>query len=214
MLFSLFAANLAATDIIFLVCCVPFTATLYPLPEWIFGNFMCKFVAFLQQVKIWLMLFNLITIKIIFLLDQKCAFIYRKSYFAVLSTKGTLKDISQTCWICSWIKQTTTIHLLTFRIFTVKSSSPGAAQSVLFHNWTVCHRKKKSTLGEHSPLGEHRKMTVENHLKKASIQKKSHCCFYFWVFQKILELKFHLHSWQFLAAFMNENNNFYRAAVT
>lgn len=45
------AANLAATDIIFLVCCVPFTATLYPLPGWIFGNFMCKFVAFLQQVK-------------------------------------------------------------------------------------------------------------------------------------------------------------------
>lgn len=45
------AANLAATDIVFLVCCVPFTATLYPLPGWIFGNFMCKFVAFLQQVK-------------------------------------------------------------------------------------------------------------------------------------------------------------------
>lgn len=43
-------ANLAATDIIFLVCCVPFTATLYPLPGWIFGDFMCKFVAFLQQV--------------------------------------------------------------------------------------------------------------------------------------------------------------------
>lgn len=57
-LFSLFAANLAATDIIFLVCCVPFTATLYPLPGWIFGNFMCKFVAFLQQVKIALMFFN------------------------------------------------------------------------------------------------------------------------------------------------------------
>lgn len=44
------SANLAATDIIFLLCCVPFTATLYPLPGWIFGDFMCKFVAFLQQV--------------------------------------------------------------------------------------------------------------------------------------------------------------------
>ncbi|KAM3866247.1 G-protein coupled receptor 54-like [Diretmus argenteus] len=39
-------------DIIFLVCCVPFTATLYPLPGWIFGDFMCKFVAFLQQVTV------------------------------------------------------------------------------------------------------------------------------------------------------------------
>ncbi|XP_028987623.1 KISS1 receptor a isoform X2 [Betta splendens] len=49
---NFYIANLAATDIIFLVCCVPFTATLYPLPGWIFGNFMCKFVAFLQQVTV------------------------------------------------------------------------------------------------------------------------------------------------------------------
>uniref|UniRef100_H3D9L3 KISS1 receptor a n=1 Tax=Tetraodon nigroviridis TaxID=99883 RepID=H3D9L3_TETNG len=49
---NFYIANLAATDIIFLVCCVPFTATLYPLPGWIFGNFMCKFVAFLQQLKL------------------------------------------------------------------------------------------------------------------------------------------------------------------
>ncbi|TRY89806.1 hypothetical protein DNTS_001866 [Danionella cerebrum] len=47
---NFYIANLAATDIIFLLCCVPFTATLYPLPGWIFGDFMCKFVAFLQQM--------------------------------------------------------------------------------------------------------------------------------------------------------------------
>ncbi|XP_017326746.1 KISS1 receptor a [Ictalurus punctatus] len=49
---NFYIANLAATDIIFLVCCVPFTATLYPLPGWIFGDFMCRFVAFLQQVTV------------------------------------------------------------------------------------------------------------------------------------------------------------------
>ncbi|KAM6948297.1 KISS1 receptor a [Aplochiton taeniatus] len=49
---NFYIANLAATDIIFLVCCVPFTATLYPLPGWVFGNFMCKFVAYLQQVTV------------------------------------------------------------------------------------------------------------------------------------------------------------------
>ncbi|ETE68978.1 G-protein coupled receptor 54, partial [Ophiophagus hannah] len=42
-------ANLATTDIIFLVCCVPFTAMLYPLPGWIFGEFLCKFVNYIQQ---------------------------------------------------------------------------------------------------------------------------------------------------------------------
>ncbi|MEE6518815.1 hypothetical protein FKM82_030049, partial [Ascaphus truei] len=49
---NFYIANLAATDIMFLVCCVPFTATLYPLPSWVFGDFMCKFVAYLQQVTV------------------------------------------------------------------------------------------------------------------------------------------------------------------
>ncbi|TSM94634.1 AT-rich interactive domain-containing protein 3A [Bagarius yarrelli] len=47
---NIYIANLAMTDITFLVCCVPFTAALYPLPSWIFGNFMCKFVSYIQQV--------------------------------------------------------------------------------------------------------------------------------------------------------------------
>ncbi|KAL3975513.1 pre-mRNA-processing factor 17 [Sarotherodon galilaeus] len=47
---NFFIVNLAATDILFLICCVPFTATLYPLPSWIFGEFMCRLVNYLQQV--------------------------------------------------------------------------------------------------------------------------------------------------------------------
>ncbi|XP_036375247.1 G-protein coupled receptor 54-like [Megalops cyprinoides] len=47
---NFYIANLATTDIIFLVCCVPFTAMLYPLPSWVFGEFMCKFVIYIQQV--------------------------------------------------------------------------------------------------------------------------------------------------------------------
>ncbi|KAM4615790.1 KISS1 receptor b [Polymixia lowei] len=47
---NFYIVNLAATDILFLVCCVPFTATLYPLPSWVFGDFMCRMVNYLQQV--------------------------------------------------------------------------------------------------------------------------------------------------------------------
>ncbi|XP_034548213.1 KISS1 receptor b isoform X2 [Notolabrus celidotus] len=47
---NFYIVNLATTDILFLVCCVPFTATLYPLPSWIFGEFMCRLVNYLQQV--------------------------------------------------------------------------------------------------------------------------------------------------------------------
>ncbi|KAM6168039.1 kiSS-1 receptor [Erethizon dorsatum] len=49
---NFYIANLAATDVIFLVCCVPFTALLYLLPTWVLGDFMCKFVNYIQQVSV------------------------------------------------------------------------------------------------------------------------------------------------------------------
>ncbi|XP_008593266.1 PREDICTED: kiSS-1 receptor, partial [Galeopterus variegatus] len=48
---NFYIANLAATDVTFLLCCVPFTALLYPLPSWVLGDFMCKFVNYIQQVR-------------------------------------------------------------------------------------------------------------------------------------------------------------------
>nr|XP_044609585.1 kiSS-1 receptor isoform X2 [Equus asinus] len=49
---NFYIANLAATDVTFLLCCVPFTALLYPLPSWVLGDFMCKFVNYIQQVSV------------------------------------------------------------------------------------------------------------------------------------------------------------------
>uniref|UniRef100_A0A2R9BBR4 G-protein coupled receptors family 1 profile domain-containing protein n=1 Tax=Pan paniscus TaxID=9597 RepID=A0A2R9BBR4_PANPA len=49
---NFYIANLAATDVTFLLCCVPFTALLYPLPGWVLGDFMCKFVNYIQQVSV------------------------------------------------------------------------------------------------------------------------------------------------------------------
>ncbi|XP_004614972.1 kiSS-1 receptor [Sorex araneus] len=49
---NFYIANLAATDVMFLLCCVPFTALLYLLPAWVLGDFMCKFVNYIQQVSV------------------------------------------------------------------------------------------------------------------------------------------------------------------
>ncbi|CAK6445724.1 unnamed protein product, partial [Pipistrellus nathusii] len=49
---NFYIANLAVTDVTFLLCCVPFTALLYPLPAWVLGDFMCKFVNYIQQVSV------------------------------------------------------------------------------------------------------------------------------------------------------------------
>ncbi|XP_022096775.1 G-protein coupled receptor 54-like [Acanthaster planci] len=45
-----YIVNLAITDISFLVCCAPFTASLYATHSWLFGQFMCKFVFYMMQV--------------------------------------------------------------------------------------------------------------------------------------------------------------------
>lgn len=47
-----FVINLAVSDLSFLVMVVPTTATLYVLPEWIFGNVMCKITMYMMYVSI------------------------------------------------------------------------------------------------------------------------------------------------------------------
>lgn len=45
-----FVINLAVSDFAFVVIVVPFTATLYVLPEWVFGNVMCKITMYMIYV--------------------------------------------------------------------------------------------------------------------------------------------------------------------
>ena len=45
-----FVINLAISDFFFLLIVVPFTATLYVLPEWVFGNGMCKITMYMIYV--------------------------------------------------------------------------------------------------------------------------------------------------------------------
>lgn len=47
-----FVINLAISDFAFVVIVVPFTATLYALPEWIFGDGMCKITMYMIYVSI------------------------------------------------------------------------------------------------------------------------------------------------------------------
>ena len=42
--------NLAVADIIFLLFCVPFQATIYSLPSWPFGEFVCNGSEFFQKM--------------------------------------------------------------------------------------------------------------------------------------------------------------------
>ena len=45
-----FVINLAISDLAFVVIVVPFTATLYALPSWVFGSGMCKVTMYMIYV--------------------------------------------------------------------------------------------------------------------------------------------------------------------
>ncbi|XP_075415811.1 galanin receptor type 2 [Tenrec ecaudatus] len=44
---NLFILNLGVADLCFVVCCVPFQATVYTLDSWVFGSLLCRAVHFL-----------------------------------------------------------------------------------------------------------------------------------------------------------------------
>lgn len=46
---NLLIINLAVADLLFVIFCVPFTATDYVLPSWPFGDTWCKFVCIILQ---------------------------------------------------------------------------------------------------------------------------------------------------------------------
>lgn len=48
---NLLIINLAAADILFVIFCVPFTATDYIFTEWPFGDLWCKFVSCSFQIQ-------------------------------------------------------------------------------------------------------------------------------------------------------------------
>ncbi|NXC43982.1 GALR2 protein, partial [Penelope pileata] len=61
---NLFILNLAMADLCFIVCCVPFQATIYTLDGWLFGAFACKAVHFLIYLTMYASSFTLATVSI------------------------------------------------------------------------------------------------------------------------------------------------------
>ncbi|XP_019629020.1 PREDICTED: galanin receptor type 1-like [Branchiostoma belcheri] len=61
---NVFILNLSIADLFFIIFCVPFQATVYSLPEWVFGLFMCKFVHFCQCTTMLASIFNLVAMAI------------------------------------------------------------------------------------------------------------------------------------------------------
>ncbi|NWJ04667.1 GALR2 protein, partial [Crypturellus undulatus] len=61
---NLFILNLAMADLCFIICCVPFQATIYTLDGWLFGPFACKTVHFLIYLTMYASSFTLASVSV------------------------------------------------------------------------------------------------------------------------------------------------------
>ncbi|KAG7278787.1 hypothetical protein CRUP_019093 [Coryphaenoides rupestris] len=56
---DVFILNLSVADLSYLLCCVPFQSTVYMLPTWVLGAFLCKLVHYLFTVSMLVSVFTL-----------------------------------------------------------------------------------------------------------------------------------------------------------
>lgn len=61
---NIFILNLSVADLLFLLFCVPFHATIYSLPEWVFGAFLCRFGHFFSTVSMLVSIFTLVAMSV------------------------------------------------------------------------------------------------------------------------------------------------------
>ncbi|XP_060557530.1 galanin receptor type 1-like isoform X2 [Ruditapes philippinarum] len=89
-----FVINLAISDFAFVVIVVPFTATLYALPEWIFGDGMCKITMYMIYVTLHATCLTLMAMTI----DRYCAIVY-----AVQSRNWRTTQVSLIVCLIVWL---------------------------------------------------------------------------------------------------------------
>ena len=80
--------NLAVADLLFIVMCVPFTATDYVLTSWPFGLAWCQMVQYLIYTTSYVSIYTLILMSI----DRFMAVVYPVSY-------GTIEPIKRLFWV-------------------------------------------------------------------------------------------------------------------
>nr|XP_061819477.1 galanin receptor type 1b [Nerophis lumbriciformis] len=61
---NIFISNLSVADLLFLLLCVPFHATIYSLPHWVFGGFVCRFGHFFASVSVLVSIFTLVAMSV------------------------------------------------------------------------------------------------------------------------------------------------------
>ncbi|XP_035193001.1 galanin receptor type 1-like isoform X2 [Oxyura jamaicensis] len=93
---NIFILNLSIADFSFLLFCVPFQATIYSLPEWIFGAFFCKWVHYLAMTTMLVSIFTLVAMSV----DRYIAVVHAKRSSGIRSKRNAALGVG-VIWLLS-----------------------------------------------------------------------------------------------------------------
>ncbi|XP_034974658.2 galanin receptor type 1-like [Zootoca vivipara] len=93
---NIFILNLSIADCSFLVFCVPFQATIYSLPEWVFGAFFCKWVHYLVMTTMLVSIFTLVAMSV----DRYIAVVHAKRSLCIRSKRNATLGVG-VIWLLS-----------------------------------------------------------------------------------------------------------------
>ncbi|XP_028906933.1 galanin receptor type 1-like [Ornithorhynchus anatinus] len=91
---NIFILNLSVADCSFLLFCVPFQATVYSLPEWVFGAFLCKWVHYCVMVSMLVSVFTLVAMSV----DRYVAIVHARRSLCIRSRRNAALGVA-TAWL-------------------------------------------------------------------------------------------------------------------
>ncbi|KAK1337542.1 hypothetical protein QTO34_002174 [Cnephaeus nilssonii] len=119
---NLFILNLSIADLAYLLFCIPFQATVYVLPTWVLGAFICKFTHYFFTVSMLVSIFTLVAMSV----DRYVAIVHSRRSSSLRVSRNALLGMG-----CIWA-------------LSIAMASPVAYHQRLFHresgngNLTFC----------------------------------------------------------------------------
>ncbi|KAF7642683.1 hypothetical protein LDENG_00253070 [Lucifuga dentata] len=168
---SIFILNLSVADLSFLLFCVPFHATVYSLPEWVFGPFLCKFGHYFVMVSMLVSIFTLVAMSV----DRYIAVVRSKTSPCVRTRRNAMAGVC-VIWAVSLI---CSVPVAQHQVLTGHPAAPNSSfcWEKWSGNWRRWYRVSMLLLGYLLPLLLisccYTKVLFHLHRKLKNMSKKS-----------------------------------------
>ncbi|XP_069476821.1 galanin receptor type 1 [Ambystoma mexicanum] len=86
---NIFILNLSIADLAYLLFCIPFQATVYILPTWVLGAFICKFIHFFFQLSMLVSIFTLSAMSV----DRYVAIVHSRRASSIRVSRNALLGV-------------------------------------------------------------------------------------------------------------------------